>query len=67
MHIIALVILAFVVGLIYNYAEPTLSGYIPAQYQSSMWTQALVVGGFILLAIFVASWVMSIFPEKLRT
>ncbi len=66
MHILALVILAFVVGWIFNYANPKIQPYLPAAL-NNMWGQAAWTGAFILVTLFVAQLVTSVLPAKVRT
>jgi TRAP-type C4-dicarboxylate transport system permease small subunit len=66
MHLIALALLAFVAGLGWTYIEPQLAQYVPASWQGNTWSKALVTGAFILLIVFIASFVLRLFPKKLH-
>ena len=66
MHLIALVLLAFIAGLGWTYLEPQLAQYVPASWQSNTYAKALITGAFVLLIVFIASFVLRLFPKKLH-
>jgi hypothetical protein len=59
MHIVALAVLAMVLGLVYQFAVGKLSGYIPQNtITTNKFGAAAVTGLFILLSFFVAHFIL---------
>jgi len=61
MHIVALAIMALVLGFIYTMIQPKLQAAIPASFPQGRIAQSLVVGAIILVAVFLASWIVGLF------
>jgi uncharacterized protein YqhQ len=61
MHIVAIAVLALVLGFIYTLIQPKLQAAIPASFPQGRIAQSLVVGAIILIAVFVSSWIVGMF------
>jgi hypothetical protein len=66
MHIIALALLALLVGYIHTLLYPKLQAALPANLQSSKIGGAFFTGVFILIAFFLASMVLSFVGMKAK-
>lgn len=64
MHIIALAIMALVLGFIYTLIQPKLQAAIPASFPQGRIAQSLVIGAIILIAVFLASWIVGLFGMR---
>lgn len=64
MHIIAIAIMALVLGFIYTLIQPKLQAAIPASFPQGRIAQSLVVGAIILVAVFIASWIVGLLGRK---
>jgi hypothetical protein len=60
MHIVAIAITALVLGFIYTLIQPKLQAAIPASFPQGKIAQSLVVGAIILVAVFIASWIVGL-------
>lgn len=58
MEIVSLVLLAAVLGFIYSKIQPKLAAAVPASVPQNAFTSALLTGGFILVAFFLANLVL---------
>jgi uncharacterized membrane protein YagU involved in acid resistance len=61
MHIVALAMMALVLGFIYTMIQPKIQAVIPASFPQGKLAQSLVVGAIILVAVFLASWIVGLF------
>jgi len=66
MHILALVLLAAILGAIYSYIAPKLQAAYPASAPSGRIATALLTGAIILVALFLATTVLRIFGMEKR-
>lgn len=64
MHIVALAVMALVLGFIYTLIQPKLQAAIPASFPQGKIAQSLVVGAIILIAVFLASWIVGLFGMR---
>jgi hypothetical protein len=64
MHIFALAVMALILGFIYTLIQPKLQAAIPASFPQGRIAQSLVVGAIILVAVFLASWIVGLFGMK---
>lgn len=64
MHIVALAVMALVLGFIYTLIQPKLQAAIPASFPQGKIAQSLVIGAIILVAVFLASWIMGLFGMR---
>lgn len=64
MHIIAIAIMALVLGFIYTLIQPKLQAAIPASFPQGRIAQSLVIGAIILVAVFIASWIVGLFGMR---
>lgn len=64
MHIIALAVMALVLGFIYTLIQPKLQAAIPASFPQGKIAQSLVIGAIILIAVFLASWIVGLFGMR---
>ena len=61
MHIVALAVLALVAGYGYTLIVPKLQAAVPASFPQGRIAQSFLTGAFILLVVFLAAWVVSLF------
>lgn len=64
MHIVALAVMALVLGFIYTLIQPKLQAAIPASFPQGKIAQSLVIGAIILIAVFLASWIVGLFGMR---
>ena len=64
MHIFALAVMALVLGFIYTLIQPKLQAAIPASFPQGRIAQSLVIGAIILVAVFLASWIVGLFGMR---
>jgi hypothetical protein len=64
MHIFALAVMALILGFIYTLIQPKLQAAIPASFPQGRIAQSLVVGAIILVAVFLASWIVGLFGVR---
>lgn len=55
MHLIALAVLAFVLGFVHSFLQPKLANVLPASFSQNTWGRAFFTGAFILVSFFIAT------------
>src|SRR6266851_1874355 len=55
MHLIALAVLALVLGFVHSFLQPKLANVLPASFSQNTWGRAFFTGAFILVSFFIAS------------
>jgi hypothetical protein len=58
MHIVALVVLAWVLGWIHSYLQPKLANVLPATWSQNAFGRSFFTGAFILISFFVATFIV---------
>jgi uncharacterized protein YqhQ len=61
MHIVAIAVLALVAGYGYTLIVPKLQAAIPASFPQGKIAQSFLTGAFILIVVFLASWIVGMF------
>lgn len=60
MHIIALVVLAWVLGFIHSYLQPKLANVLPATWSQNPFGRSFFTGAFILVSFFIATFLIGL-------
>jgi hypothetical protein len=55
MHLVALAVLALVLGFVHSFLQPKLANVLPASFSQNTWGRAFFTGAFILVSFFIAS------------
>lgn len=55
---LALVIIAFVVGVVHSFLAPKLDAAIPATWKGNRWMQSFFTGAFIIVALIASTFVL---------
>src|SRR5258708_3394165 len=60
MHIVALVVLAWVLGWIHSYLQPKLANVLPATWSQNAFGRSFFTGAFILVSFFIATFLIGL-------
>jgi len=65
MHLVALAVLALVLGWVHSFLQPKLANVLPASFSQNTFGRAFFTGAFILVSFFIATLVVgTVFKGK---
>ncbi len=60
MQIVALVVLAWVLGFVHSYLQPKLANVLPATWSQNAFGRSFFTGAFILVSFFIATFLIGL-------